>query len=751
MTDLDPMAVDVSRGWGVDQSTADLIAFGAAVAPESAALEGKGGPVTFAQLNAQVVAIGGVLAAQGLGPDAAVGASISAHLDTKGASPEAVAAATRQAVDQIRAAAFTAAGSVDLGSLSGIVRSTVYRFADRVAVTDMDGTSLTYAELDAQSTAVAAGLIEAGAGPERLVGVALDRDAELIVALVGIVKAGAAYLPLDRSHPVERLRSIVDDAKPQVVLVDGDTAAKWTDLDVPMSSVSEVRDRGRNSDAPLPENVNPAHPAYVMYTSGSTGKPKGVVVTNGDVVTLLSAMGREYDYSPNDVWTMFQSYAFDVSVGEIWVSIAFGGRLVVLDHYTTRSPGDFVEVLERERVTVVNLTPSAFYQLAGAVRPPAQGRLSQSVRSMIFVGEALDFEQVRRWHADRRQLDGNDGPELNNMYGPTEATVYMTRRVLTPEFVAATFASDVGMPLAGTDTYVLDSRLARVPEGVPGDLYIAGPQLARGYSGRFALNATRFVADPFGSAGQRMYQTGDVAIVRNGSIEFLGRADDQIKLRGFRIELGEVEAALLSAAGVNAAAAAVYELEGHPAQLVGYVVGAAADGGELDVAAVKAAAKDRVPEYMVPDVIMTMDQLPLNVNGKLDRKALPAPVITSRAEYEAPATEAEIAIAEVIGQVLGLERISATESIFELGGNSLSAAQISARCAEDLGLDVAVRDVFEAPTVRDLATRVTGRSLVERPELVAAERPAEVPLSYAQRRIWFLQELAPTSTVYHIP
>ncbi len=325
---------------------------------------------------------------------------------------------------------------------------------------------------------------------------------------------------------------------------------------------------------------------------------------------------------------------------------------------------------------------------------------------MIFAGEALDFEQVRRWHTDRRALDGNDGPQLNNMYGPTETTVYTTRRILTPEFVAATNASDIGTPIEGTRTYVLDSRLRKVPEGVPGDLYIAGDQLSRGYSGRFALNATRFVADPFGPEGSRMYQTGDVAVIRNGSLEFIGRSDSQVKLRGFRIELGEVEAALLAHAGVNAAAATIYEREGYTAQLVGYVVGAAADGGQIDGLDVKAAVAAKVPDYMVPDVIMVLDQLPLNVNGKLDRKALPKPVIEARAEYEPPADDTERALVEVFTAVLGLEDISVTESVFDVGGNSLVAAQIVGRACEVLNVDLNMRDLFEAPTVRGLAARV---------------------------------------------
>ncbi|MGB6243761.1 amino acid adenylation domain-containing protein, partial [Gordonia sp. (in: high G+C Gram-positive bacteria)] len=751
MSDLKTLAAAFSRVWGADPATVDLIAFASAARPDLTAFETAAGPVTFATLGTQVAATSAVFAAQGLDPDAAVGAAVTPAV-AAGLAPEQIASATAEAIATLRAAALTAAQSADLGSLPGLFRSSARRFPDRTALVDMAGVELTYAELDERSDALAAGLIAAGAGPEELVGVGLPRDADLIIALLAVTKSGAAYLPLDQTHPVERLASIVDDARPVLALTDAQTAIEWAELDVELMTVEQAAARGTaQTRAAIPEVVHPLHPAYVMYTSGSTGKPKGVIVTHADAVTLLSAMGREYDYSPDDVWTMFQSYAFDVSVGEIWVAFAFGGRLVVLDYLTTRTPGRFVEVMAEQSVTIVNLTPSAFYQLAGAVREPAPGVMPQSVRSMIFVGEALDFEQVRRWFVDRRRYDGNDGPELNNMYGPTEATVYMTRRILTPEFVEATTASDVGMALTGSRMYVLDSRLAKVPDGVPGDLYLAGEQLARGYAGRFTLNATRFVADPYGGPGERMYQSGDVAIFRNGSLEFLGRADDQVKLRGYRIELGEVEAGLLAADGVNAAAAAIKSRPGFPDQLVGYVVGARADGSDLDPAQIRQTAATKVPDYMVPDIIMLMDQLPLNVNGKLDRKALPQPVITATAEFVAPQTRTETVIAEIFAEVLGLDEISVVESVFDVGGNSLLAARIVGRACDELGVELNLRDLFEAPTVRTFAERAATVDEGLPPVTAADPRPASVPLSFAQQRMWFINQFDPSEATYNLP
>ncbi|WP_062393759.1 non-ribosomal peptide synthetase [Gordonia phthalatica] len=751
MSDLKSLAGAFARIWGADPGTVELIAFAAHARPDAVALTGSNGPVSFATLNAQVAAMAGVFVAQGLDPEAAVGAAVTPAV-AAGSAPDQIADATAAAIASIRDAALEVAQTFDLNSLPGIFRSIARRFADRVALTDMEGAELTYAELDAVSDELAAGLIASGVGPEGLVGVGLARNAELIIALLGVTKAGAAYLPLDRSHPIDRLASIVDDARPVIALTDTQMVDEWSDLNVPLATVDEVSQRATDTTrASIPTRVHGSHPAYVMYTSGSTGKPKGVVVTHADVVTLLSAMGREYDYSPDDVWTMFQSYAFDVSVGEIWVALSFGGRLVVLDYLTTRTPDRFVEVLAEQSVTIVNLTPSAFYQLAGAVREPAPGVMPPSVRSMIFVGEALDFEQVRRWFADRQRYDGNDGPELNNMYGPTEATVYMTRRVLTPEFVAATLASDVGMALTGSRMYVLDSRLAKTPDGVPGDLYLAGDQLARGYAGRFELNATRFVADPFGEPGDRMYQSGDVAIFRHGSLEFLGRADGQVKLRGYRIELGEVEAGLLAADGVNAAAAAIKSRPGFPDQLVGYVVGAKADGSELDPAEIRRTAGTKVPDYMVPDIIMLLDQLPLNVSGKLDRRALPQPVITATAEFVAPETRTETVLAEIFSEVLGLDEISVVESVFDVGGNSLLAARIVGRACDELGVELNLRDLFEAPTVRTFAERAGSVGTGLAPITRFDPRPAVVPLSFAQARMWFINQFDPTEATYNLP
>ncbi|MFM9377482.1 amino acid adenylation domain-containing protein [Gordonia sp. VNK21] len=750
------MTVNITTIWGDSAATADLVAFAAAHEPQRTAFEGAAGPVPFSVLNQQVSATASVLAAQGLDTEAAVGAMVTGSLPTAGLAPEQIAAKTREVIAGIRSAASESSGSADLASLPGIFRSAAVRFADRVAVTDAAGGRLTYADLDERSDRLAAGLIAGGAGPETSVGVALPRTVELVVGLLGVIKTGAAYLPLDRSHPADRLRRIVDDARPALILTDDETVAAWRDFPAPTTTVAALS--AASPDVVEPVSIDARQAAYVIYTSGTTGMPKGVSVTHADAVALLKGLGAEYDFSEEDVWTCLHSYAFDLSVGELWPPLMWGGRLVLVDQMTTRSPDQLAAVLDREQATVVNLTPSGFYQLAQAVRAPGRVPLAPSIRTMIFVGEALDFEQVRRWLADRREYDGGYGPQLNNMYGPTEATVYLTRRELTPEFVAATTASDVGTALTGSAVHVLDARLARVPDGVPGDLYLAGDQIARGYQRRFGLSATRFVADPFGPPGQRMYLTGDVAMVKDGSLQFLGRADDQVKVRGYRIELGEVEAALLAGHGVRSAAAAVKSRAGLPEQLVGYVVGAeSSDGGEgadgdgPDPAQVKAAAATKVPDYMVPDVVMVLDRLPLNVNGKLDRRALPEPVVAGRAEYVAPEGRTEELLAGIVCEVLALDRVSAIESVFDLGGNSLLAARIIARAGEALGADLNLRDLFEAPTIREFAVRAEQTEPGLPPVTAVDPRPDRIPLSLAQQRMWFINQFDPEQSTYNIP
>ncbi|MBN0984820.1 amino acid adenylation domain-containing protein, partial [Gordonia sp. BP-94] len=755
-----------------------LLALAAAHAGDDEAMSGTAGPVTFRALHRRVSASAITLAERGVAPDAALRATVTALMPRAGLSGSQLATAAAGIVDELDRRITEILGLGDRESLPGLFRIAARRRADAVALADLDGASLTYRELDERSERMAHALVDRGAGPETLVGVALPRSVDLIVALLAVLKTGAAYLPLDRTHPVARLRGIVEDASPVAVVADAETAGAWAAMPAPLCTPQDLLaqydiDARSVSTPPLPEHVTAQSSAYVMYTSGSTGRPKGVVVTHDNVVSLLDALDAVVESSPDDVWSMFHSYAFDVSVGEIWAALRAGGRLLVLDHATTRAPDDVVEAFDRHGVTIVNFTPSSFYQFAAVVRPPLGRRLPDSVRRLHFSGELLDYEHVRTWQTDRA-ADGSAtrpgadvaGPQLNNMYGPTETTVYMTRRELTRAFVDRATASDIGTPLLGSRVYVLDGRLAPVPDGVPGELYVAGAQVTRGFLNRHGQTSTRYVADPFGPPGGRMYRTGDVGMSRNGSIEFVGRRDGQVKLRGFRIELGEVESAMSALDGVDAAGADIRTL-GDTEHLVGYLVAAggaassAVDAVGLSDSEIRTRLATAVPEYMVPTRFVRLPRLPLTVNGKLDRGALPDPGSGDGPEVaEPPAGATEAALAALVAEILGVSDVGVTTSLFDLGGNSLTATRVAARAAEQFGTTVSARDVFADPTVRGLAAVIDGRDPGDhdgrggadrRVPLRRVGRDGVLPLSPAQRRIWFLETLDPGGAGYLIP
>ncbi|WP_238421558.1 non-ribosomal peptide synthetase, partial [Gordonia sp. 'Campus'] len=747
------------------------LAFAATHAGDAEAMPGTAGPISFRTLWRRVSASAVTLAERGVDPGAAVRATVTALMPRTGLTAVELASAASAILHELDKRIDDVLGTGDRESLPGLVRIAARRRGDAPALSDLDGAAITYRELDAETDRLARALAARGAGPDTLVGVALPRSVELIVTLLAVLKTGAAYLPLDRTHPRARLHTIVDDAAPVLIVADADTVRAWDGMPAPLTTREDLLAVRAPAEPGLPTRVAAHAAAYVMYTSGSTGTPKGVVVTHDNVVSLLVALDLLVESSPEDVWSMFHSYAFDVSVGEIWAALVAGGRLVVLDHATTRAPDDVVEAFEREGVTIVNFTPSSFYQFGAAVRPPHGRRIPDSVRRLHFSGELLDYEHVRTWQADR-DADGSvtrpgadvAGPQLNNMYGPTETTVYMTRRELTRAFVDAATASDIGTPLLGSRVHVLDGRLAPLPDGVPGELYVSGVQVTRGFLRRHGQTATRYVANPFGPPGTRMYRTGDVGVARNGSIEFVGRRDGQVKLRGFRIELGEVEAALSALDGVDAAGAVIRTL-GDTEHLVGYLV--ANHSEPLSENELRARLSAAVPDYMIPTRYVWLDKLPLTVNGKLDRDALPEPgAAAGGVTAEPPATATEVDLAALIAEILGVNDVGVTDSLFDLGGNSLTATRVAARAADFFDTTVTARDVFAAPTVRGLAAVVderlardadapasvaAGGDVTARIRLRPVDRDGVLPLSPAQQRIWFLESLDPGGAGYLIP
>ncbi|WP_053735801.1 non-ribosomal peptide synthetase [Nocardia sp. NRRL S-836] len=577
-----------------------------------------------------------------------------------------------------------------VGTLPELFAEQAARTPDAVAVT-CDGEHLTYAELDARANRLAHALAERGAGPERYVALRLPRSTDLVVAVLGVLKSGAAYLPIDPSYPEDRIAGMVEDTRPVAVLTE----------------LPDLSDRPTTAPDVV---LRPENPAYVIYTSGSTGKPKGVVVPHANVARLFSATDAWFGFGADDVWTLFHSYAFDFSVWELWGPLLHGGRLVVVPYEISRSPGEFAALLARERVTVLNQTPSAFYQLI------AEQPQDLCLRYVVFGGEALDVRKLAAW----------TGPgELINMYGITETTVHVT---WTPA------DGTVGEPIPDLRVYVLDEDLRPVPPGVVGEMHVAGAGLARGYLNRPGLTASRFVADPFGEPGSRMYRTGDLARWKDGRLDYLGRADHQVKIRGFRIELGEIEAALEAHDDVAAAVADVREHAGRKV-IVGYLV--PLDG--RTVSDPRGFLARTLPEHMVPSAFVQLERFPLTGNGKLDRKALLAPEWEpATAEHVAPRTEAEQVLAEIWAQVLGIERVGVHDDFFELGGDSIISIQVVSR-ARQAGYRLSPRDLFTCPTVAALAAAVPATAV----EAAVPQEPVtgEVPLTPIQR--WFLDTAPP--------
>uniref|UniRef100_UPI0005667065 non-ribosomal peptide synthetase n=1 Tax=Nocardia sp. CNY236 TaxID=1169152 RepID=UPI0005667065 len=649
------------------------------------------------------------------------------------------------------------------GLFDAVVATHPKRIAARFGVE-----TLTYAELDRRANVLARRLIADGAGPETLVAVILPRSLDLVVALLAVVKTGAGYVPVDPTYPTDRIAYVLSDSQPTSVVLDstvhvevpqGMPAVVLDGFAVEAGDIEDADD-GPITNADRNSALTPDSIAYVIYTSGSTGRPKGVAVGHRSVVRLFANTDRDFGFGPDDVWTLFHSYAFDFSVWELWGPLLFGGTLVVVDYYTSRSPEQFLELLRTHGVTVLNQTPSAFYQLAEADRNAPPNAAPLALRYVVFGGEALELRRLSDWVA--RHGDGASaavdphaptGPLLVNMYGITETTVHVSYRALDAATIAAASGSVVGRAVAGLRVYVLDSRLRPVPIGVGGEMYVAGTQLARGYLGRAGLTASRFVADPMSvSPGARLYRSGDLARWnRFGELEYLGRADDQVKVRGFRIELGEIESAILAQPGIAQAAVIVREDRPGDQRIVAYVVAEAGLDPVLDV--VRDGAAEQLPSYMVPAAVVRLEWIPLTVNGKLDRRALPAPAARTRG-FRAPNTPVQETVAAVFADVLGVERVGVDDDFFDLGGNSLIATRVVARIGAALGTTVAVRTVFEATTVAALAARVESHAGgVERLGLVARPRAAGevLPLSFAQQRMWFLNRYDTGSAAYNLP
>ncbi|UTX28715.1 pyoverdine non-ribosomal peptide synthetase PvdD [Pseudomonas aeruginosa] len=613
----------------------------------------------------------------------------------------------------------------------------------------LDEQRLSYGELNARANRLAHCLIARGVGADVPVGLALELSSlDMLVGLLAILKAGGAYLPLDPAAPEERLAHILDDSGVRLLLTQGHLLEHLPrQAGVEVLAIDGLVLDGYAESGPLP-TLSADNLAYVIYTSGSTGKPKGTLLTHRNALRLFSATEAWFGFDERDVWTLFHSYAFDFSVWEIFGALLYGGRLVIVPQWVSRSPEDFYRLLCREGVTVLNQTPSAFKQLMAVACSADMATQQPALRYVIFGGEALDLQSLRPWF----QRFGDRQPQLVNMYGITETTVHVTYRPVSEADLEGGLVSPIGGTIPDLSWYILDRDLNPVPRGAVGELYIGRAGLARGYLRRPGLSATRFVPNPFpGGAGERLYRTGDLARFQaDGNIEYIGRIDHQVKVRGFRIELGEIEAALAGLAGVRDAVVLAHDGVGGT-QLVGYVVADSAEDAERLRESLRESLKRHLPDYMVPAHLMLLERMPLTVNGKLDRQALPQPDASlSQQAYRAPGSELEQRIAAIWAEILGVERVGLDDNFFELGGHSLLATRVISRVRQEQQLDASLKALFERPVLEAFAQGLE-RTTDAVSTIPLADRQQPLALSFAQERQWFLWQLEPESAAYHIP
>jgi amino acid adenylation domain-containing protein len=618
---------------------------------------------------------------------------------------------------------------------------------------------LSYRQLNARANQLAHRLRRLGIGPDSLVSICLERSVEMVVAVLGVLKAGGAYVPLDPASPAERLAWLLEDSRSPVLITSRTLLERLPSHAAKLLVLDDEREAlARESDANPYITATTHHLAYVIYTSGSTGRPKGTLVSHYNVTRLFAATQPWFEFTDRDVWTLFHSYAFDFSVWELWGALLYGGKLVVVPYAVSRSPAAFYEMLAKERVTVLNQTPSAFRQLMQA-EGEAGVSPDLSLRLVIFGGEALELQSLRPWF-DRH---GSTSPQLVNMYGITETTVHVTYRALTADDLTATPGSVIGGPIPDLQVYILDRHMQPVPTGVPGEMYIGGAGLARGYLNRPDLTAERYVPHPFDRRpGQRLYRSGDLArYLEGGDIEYFGRADNQVKIRGHRIELGEIEATLNQHPAVRESIAVAKDDSATGlSRLIAYVV----LRHTLSIDELRGWLKRTLPDYMVPQLFVTLDSLPLTANGKVDYRALPEADM-ARPElgqgYVAPRTYAERELAEVWSEVLGFERVGVYDNFFDLGGDSIRAIQVHSK-AQQRGVAFSPQAVFLSQTIAELAaSSATGESPVaerssEAFSLVTeedrAKLPADIedayPLAMLQTGMIFHKEYSTASTAY---
>ncbi|MFZ6030187.1 MAG: amino acid adenylation domain-containing protein [Chloroflexota bacterium] len=631
--------------------------------------------------------------------------------------------------------------------LHELIAGQAARTPDAPAVV-FEGQSLSYRELDQRANRLAHHLQTLGVRPETLVGVCMERSLDLVISLLAVLKAGGAYVPLDPDYPAERLVYMLADAAPAVLLTQPAQAAQFAGLAVPTLCLETARETLQQAPTHAPACAAlPDNPAYMIYTSGSTGKPKGATNTHAGIVNRLVWMQNQYRLDCSDRVLQKTPFSFDVSVWEFFWPLLAGATLVVARPGGHKDGDYLAELIDREKITTLHFVPSMLQAFLSAER--LEHRCT-SLRRVICSGEALPYELQERFF---QRLPA----QLHNLYGPTEAAVDVTYWPCTAQPNGRRVVP-IGKPIANTQIYILDRHLHPVPIGAPGELFIGGVGLARGYHNRPDLTAERFVPDPVGETpGTRLYRTGDLCrFLPDGNILFLGRIDHQVKIRGFRIELGEIEAALMEYPAVREAIVLAREDTPGDKRLVAYLV---AHGREAPATGdLRHFLKERLPEHMLPARFIFLDELPLTPSGKADRKALPVPdqtALISEAAFVPPRNPTEAALVKIWQEVLGLARVGVRDNFFDLGGHSLLATQVLSRLRQAFQIEMPLRVLFEAPTLEDLAGQVE-RSQATHPSaggpaLVPVSRQDALPLSFSQQRLWFLAQLEPDSPAYNVP
>ncbi|MFC0210899.1 non-ribosomal peptide synthase/polyketide synthase [Paenibacillus chartarius] len=603
------------------------------------------------------------------------------------------------------------------------------RTPDHAAV-EYEGRVLTYRELNERANRLASTLRAEGVQSDQLVGIMAERSIEMVVGILAILKAGGAYVPVDPEYPQERIRFMLDDSGAQLLLVQGHLRDSVTFAGTVIELDNEASYSGEAALNLVPAS-GPHHLAYVIYTSGTTGKPKGTLIEHKNVVRLLFNSKSLFDFDASDTWTLFHSFCFDFSVWEMYGALLYGGKLVIVPSLTAKSPKQFLQLLHERRVTILNQTPTYFYQLLQeALSKGEAGRLS--LRKVIFGGEALSPYLLKDWKAAYPDV------QLINMYGITETTVHVTYKEITSVEIEQA-KSNIGKPIPTLRTYILDEHRRPVPVGVAGELYVAGDGLARGYLNRPDLTAEKFVDHPF-VPGERLYRAGDLARwLPDGSMEYLGRIDHQVKIRGYRIELGEVEAQLAKAASVQEAVVVARDDEAGHKQLVAYFV---ADK-PLTVNELRSALSQEMPAYMIPSYFVQLERMPLTSNGKVDRKALPAPQggVQTGADYVAPRTPVETLLVRIWQEVLGVQTIGVKDNFFDLGGHSLRATALVAQIHKELNRNVPLKTIFQLPTIEQLAGEISGMEASAYAAIPVTEDRSYYPVSSAQKRLFILNQL----------